>query len=105
MNPVFDRFPRLNNRARRINAALFEKAGYPMAAPSDLRSWKEIHVWCAANFRNAKGVTYCWTGEKFWFQNEEDRRKFADRFCATRPGHAPGSAAAPERKEGCQWKG
>lgn len=93
MKEIFTRFPRLYNRLRRVDASTFARAGYPMAVPSDLTRWPEIHAWCAATFRDSKGVTYCWTGEKFWFQNENDRRKFVERFCR------PGAGAGPSQTE------
>ncbi|RUX60197.1 hypothetical protein [Mesorhizobium sp. M7A.F.Ca.CA.002.12.1.1] len=73
---VSDVFCRINNRPRRCNANHFAAAGYPMAVLSRGHNWQAVHRWCEQQFRNPKGITYSWTGEKFWFQTEADRDLF-----------------------------
>ncbi len=66
-------FLRLNNRKRVFNAGDFKAAGYP-CADHKRGTWREVHDWCMARFRQA----YTWTGTTFWFQNEADRNAFAE---------------------------
>lgn len=73
-------FPRVYNRRSYVKAQEFEEAGYPMAVLRSNENWQEVHRWCAEQFRNERGVTYTWTGEKFWFQTEADRDKFVERW-------------------------
>jgi hypothetical protein len=65
---------------KRVNGLIMKAAKYPMAIP-EKDGWKEIHDWCKENLRNKFGqVEYTWTGEKFWFPNEEVKKKFVDKW-------------------------
>ena len=72
-------FCRINFK-KKVNGLVMKAARYPMAIPSK-NGWKEIHDWCRENLKNKFGdVEYTWTGEKFWFPNEEVKQKFVNEW-------------------------
>lgn len=71
-------FCRVNNRRRWINALSFQEAGYPSVqiTMKQANLWKDIHQWCQENIPEK----YTWTGMKFWFLHEADKKKFEERW-------------------------
>lgn len=56
-----------------------EKQGYSsvLLSRNGHDRWQEVHVWCQQQIGKDH---YCWTGSRFWFENEHDAVEFALRW-------------------------
>lgn len=66
-------FLRLNDRKKSQKREDFYRAGYPWVDVDLNKNWQEMHKWCRDNF-GENG--YLWFGERFFFENENDRLLF-----------------------------
>ena len=55
----------------------FTDQGYHDVALNELTQWQEIHQWCEQQFGQDH---YVWTGNRFWFEQEQDAMLFALRW-------------------------
>lgn len=58
-----------------VNAQVLENAGYLFVSIDPSGFWDQSHKWCKDRYGEEN---YIWTGEKFWFDTQEE----ADRFNA-----------------------
>lgn len=66
-------FLRLNDRKKTQMREDFYRARYPWVDVDLNKNWQEMHTWCRENF-GENG--YLWFGERFFFENENDRTLF-----------------------------
>lgn len=64
-----------NTNASNWREFLKEQGYYPVAAGAG--SWADIHEWCVDKIGEQH---YTWTGEVFWFENEQDALLFTLRW-------------------------
>lgn len=58
-----------------VYAAILHTAGYTFVPCPG--TWEDVHAWMKDKYGEGN---YTWTGEKFWFDNEEDKTEFKRYF-------------------------